>query len=232
MRNLTLVLAAGALLNLSLLACTSTTAHAEPAKGTKTKLEGERKLARTGTAVTAATIGKPAPNFTLTSATGTKHSLTEFKGKYVILEWVNYDCPFVAAQYGAGRMQKLQKQMTDAGVIWLSINTGPMGKQGVWEGQALLDRIAKEKAVPTAYLRDPDGAVGKLFGAKTTPHMYLISPEQVLLFAGGLDGKAATSAAEVQMEGSFIEDAYAEASAGKAVSNATPKPYGCGVKYP
>lgn len=223
MRTSTLLLALTALLSLSALGC-GTTANAEPVKTGST-------MTGTSRSAIVASIGKAAPNFKLTDATGKAHQLSDFKGKYVVLEWVNYDCPFVVAQYGAGRMQKLQKTMTDAGVIWLSINTGAEGKQGVFKGQALLDRIAKEKAVPTAYLRDADGAVGMLYGAKTTPHMYLISPEQTLLFAGALDDKATTDKAEVKKDGSYIETAYSEAKAGKAITTPNPKSYGCGVKY-
>lgn len=223
MRTSTLLLTLSALLSLSALGCGGS-ANAEPVKTGST-------MTGTSRSAIVASIGKPAPNFKLTGADAKSYDLSQFKGKYVVLEWVNYDCPFVVAQYGAGRMPKLQKTMTDAGVVWLSINTGAEGKQGVFAGQTLLDRIAKEKAVPTAYLRDADGAVGKLYGAKTTPHIYLISPEQVLLFAGALDDTPTTDKADVKMEGSYIEAAYNEAKAGKPITNPNPKSYGCGVKY-
>lgn len=178
-----------------------------------------------------AEIGKTAPDFNLTSAEGKTHSLADFKGKYVVLEWVNYDCPFVKKHYGSNNMQKLQKEMTSKDVVWLSICSSAEGKQGHFAGQELLDRIKKEGSNATAYLIDEDGSVGKMYGAKTTPHCYVISPEGNLIYAGAIDDKASADPEDIKKSKNLVKSCIDEAISGSAVSTATSKPYGCGVKY-
>ena len=184
----------------------------------------------TSTVQADALVGQPAPNFTAIDSNGKRHSLADFKGKHVVLEWTNYDCPFVAKQYNTGAMQNLQKTATQKGVVWLSVNSSAAGKQGNFE-PAKFNELAKEKkAAPSAILLDSDGTVGKLYGAKTTPHMYLISPEGKLVYNGAIDDKPTTDTGATP-EKNYVQLALSEAMAGKPVSVATTKPYGCSVKY-
>jgi len=188
-------------------------------------------LASARTAAADAVVGQAAPAFTLTGTDGKAHSLSEFQGKYVVLEWVNHDCPFVKKHYGSGNMQKLQKKYTAEGVVWLSINSSAPGKQGNFP-PAEADALTKEKkASPTALLLDPDGTVGKAYGAKTTPHMYVIDPKGTLVYAGGIDDKPSTDAADIAGARNHVDQALSEALAGKPVTVASSTPYGCSVKY-
>ena len=139
-----------------------------------------------------AKIDAPAPDFKLQDSKGKSHSLSDFRGKWVVLEWVNFDCPFVRKHYRSGNMPALQAEYTGKDVVWLSICSSAPGRQGYFEGKELLDRIALEKSAATAYLIDTDGKVGQLYGAKTTPHMYVINPEGTLVYAGGIDNIAST----------------------------------------
>lgn len=129
----------------------------------------------------AVTIGQPAPDFTLTDMTGKAHRLSDYTGKTIVLEWVNPECPFVVKHYGSGNMPNLQRSAQADGVVWLSINTGKPGDQGVFDPSKHAKWAASVKAAPSAYLRDPDGKVGKLYGAKTTPHMYVITADGTLV---------------------------------------------------
>lgn len=171
-------------------------------------------------------VGQPAPDFTLTDTSGTSHKLSDFKGKYVVLEWVNHGCPFVVAQYKPGLMQDSQGKVTGMEGVWLSINsTNPDHKDYLTpEKEAQKAKEVGSKA--TAILHDSDGKVGQQYGAKTTPHMYVINPEGVLIYAGAVDNRK--EGAE-RIDYSVL--AITEASAEKPVTNAEVKPYGCGVKY-
>ena len=180
---------------------------------------------------TAARAGAMAPDFTLTDAAGKSHTLSSYKGKWVVLEWVNYDCPFVKKHYGSGNMQKLQKAALDKGAVWLSINSSAPGKQGHFEGAALTKRIADEKAAPAAYLIDADGKVGKEYKAKTTPAMYVINPEGKVVYTGAIDDKASTDQEDVATAKNYVTAALDAGIAGKAVETASTQSYGCGVKY-
>jgi peroxiredoxin len=179
----------------------------------------------------AALVGQPAPAFSLTDSRGAKQSLEAYRGKFVVLEWVNYECPFVGKHYGSGNMQKLQKDATAKGVVWLSINSSAPGKQGHY-APAQIDAMAKERgAAFTAYLIDESGTVGRAYGAKTTPHMFVIDPAGKLLYAGGIDDKPSTDQADVKTAKNFVTAALDEALAGKPVTVGSSAPYGCGVKY-
>lgn len=180
---------------------------------------------------TAPLPGAMAPDFTLTDAAGKSHTLSSYKGKWVVLEWVNYDCPFVKKHYGSGNMQKLQKAALDKGAVWLSINSSAPGKQGHFEGAALTKRIADEKAVPAAYLIDADGKVGKEYKAKTTPAMFVINPEGKVVYAGAIDDKSSTDKEDVATAKNYVTAALDAGIAGKAVETASTQSYGCGVKY-
>jgi peroxiredoxin len=177
-------------------------------------------------------VGAAAPNFTLTDAQGKKHSLADYKGKTVVLEWVNFDCPYVKKHYGAGNMQALQKQYTGKGVVWLGINSSNKDKQGNFKGKELADRLKKEKFVATAYLIDEDGKVGKEYGAKTTPHMFVINDKGTLLYDGAIDDKPTTEASDIKGAKNFVALGLDEIAAGKAsLTVSSSKPYGCSVKY-
>lgn len=176
-------------------------------------------------------IGETAPDFTLTDTKGTSHSLSQHKGKFVVLEWVNYDCPFVKKHYDNGYMQALQKDYTAKDVVWLSINSSAEGKEGHYSPDKTNEMIQERGAAPTAFLLDTDGKVGKLFGAKTTPHMYIISPEGVLIYQGAIDSKPSADSADIASSVNYVKQGLDEAIAGKAVSEPSTKSYGCSVKY-
>jgi hypothetical protein len=182
-------------------------------------------------AADSATVGQPAPNFTLTDSQGAKHDLSSLKGKFVVLEWVNYECPFVQKHYGSGNMQKLQKAYTGKGVVWLSVNSSAPGKQGNYEPADINAKVKASGASPSAYLIDADGTVGKTYGAKTTPHMYVIDAKGTLVYAGGIDDKPSTDQSHIATAKNFVAAALDEAMSGKPVTTASSRPYGCGVKY-
>lgn len=175
--------------------------------------------------------GKPAENFTLADLDGKSHSLADFKGKYVVLEWYNSDCPFVKKHYESGNMQKLQKEYTGKDVVWLSINSSAAGKQGHYTADEYKKIAAENKTAPTALLLDHDGKVGKLYAAKTTPHIYIINPEGTLIYQGAIDSKASPSADDIATSENYVKTTLDAAMAGKPVATDTTKPYGCSVKY-
>jgi peroxiredoxin len=176
-------------------------------------------------------IGQPAPNFTATDLNGKSRSLSEFKGKYVVLEWHNQGCPFVKKHYESGNMQKLQKDLTGKGAVWLSIISSAPGAQGYVTPEQEKAYLAEKQAAPTDVLFDPEGTLGHLYGAKTTPHMFVIDDKGILVYAGAIDDTPSTDAADVATAKNFVRAAYEEASAGKPVTTASTAPYGCGVKY-
>jgi len=178
-----------------------------------------------------AVVGQPAPAFTVSDSNGKVHSLADFKGKIVVLEWWNFECPFVAKHYGSGNMQKLHKEWTAKGVVWLTVSSSAPGKQGHVDG-VKADALMKEKAgAPTAVLLDHDGKAGKAYGAKTTPHMFVIDAKGTVAYAGGIDDKPSTEQADIATAKNYVSAALAEVTAGKAVTTATSQPYGCSVKY-
>jgi peroxiredoxin len=179
----------------------------------------------------AASVGKPAPTFTLTDSKGKPHNLADLKGKTVVLEWVNYDCPFVKKHYNSKNMQKLQKEYTAKGVIWLSINSSAAGKQGNFTAEEINTRMKSEGAIPSAYLIDTDGKVGRMYGAKTTPHMFIIDKEGTLVYAGAIDNTPSADPEDVAGAKNLVKTALDEVLAGKTVSTPTSTPYGCSVKY-
>ena len=179
----------------------------------------------------AAAPGKAAPAFTLVDAEGKSVSLSDFAGKTVVLEWINFDCPFVKKHYGSGNMPALQKEALGKEVVWLSIASSAKGKQGWFEGDALRQRIAKEKWAGTHYLVDADGKVGKAYGARTTPHMYVVSPDGKVAYAGAIDDKPSTSPDDIAGSENYVRSALADLGAKKTVEPAATQPYGCSVKY-
>ncbi len=183
------------------------------------------------TARAAAMVGQPAPDFTLMDSNGAKRSLSDLKGKVVVLEWVNFECPFVGKHYGSGNMQKLQKAYTGKGVVWLSINSSAEGKQGYFAPDKINALMKEKGAAPTAYLIDADGTVGRTYGAKTTPHMFVVDPKGSIVYAGGIDDTPSTDQADVPKARNYVSAALDEALTGKPVTTASSAPYGCSVKY-
>jgi hypothetical protein len=176
-------------------------------------------------------VGSKAPAFTLTDSTGATHSLSDFEGKFVVLEWTNHQCPFVVKHYKGGHMQALQKSMTDEGVVWLQIISSAEGKQGyVTPEEAESLRKSKEMH-STAMLFDPSGEVGRSYEARVTPHMYLINPEGELVYQGAIDSIRSTRVDDVERAENYLVSAYKGILAGQPVVNATTVPYGCSIKY-
>jgi len=176
-------------------------------------------------------VGQPAPAFTATALNGKQRSLSEFKGKYVVLEWHNQSCPFVKKHYDSGNMQKLQKELTGKGAVWLSIISSAPGAQGYVTAEEEKKHLAAKQAAPTDVLFDPEGTVGHAYGAKTTPHMYVIDGQGILIYAGAIDDHPSSDAADAATAKNYVRTAYDEASAGKPVTTTSTAPYGCGVKY-
>jgi peroxiredoxin len=183
------------------------------------------------TAVAAPQVGQPAPEFTLTDSNGQSHNLSDFKGKFVVLEWLNHGCPFVQKHYDGGNMQGLQKEYTGKDVVWLSIVSSAPGKQGHMTPEETNKAKEEKGASPTAVLIDEDGTVGKLYDAKVTPELFVINPEGTLIYAGAIDDKKSTDAADVAGAKNYVKQALDEALAGSPVSEPTSTAYGCSVKY-
>lgn len=181
--------------------------------------------------VAAASVGQPAPEFTGTSTDGRPVKLSEFKGNYVVLEWTNPGCPYVMKHYGSGNMAALQKELGEQGVVWLTINSTSKSHRDYQEPAALAAWLKQNGAAPRAALMDPSGAIGRLYAARTTPHMYVIDPGGKLIYAGAIDDKRGTDPAEVKMATNFVKLALSEAMTNKTLSRATTNPYGCSVKY-
>ena len=186
-----------------------------------------------------ANIGEQAPNFTLKAADGDTHSLSDFEGKYVVLEWLNFGCPYVAQHYGSGHMQQLQKTYGEKDVVWLSIVSSAEGKQGYYPPKEMMQQKEKHNGNMAAILMDTSGEVGRMYGARTTPHMYVVNPKGELVYKGGIDDWAtADTGTSVPSEEYITQTAtnYVETSLGqsmneKEVNPKTARPYGCSVKY-
>jgi peroxiredoxin len=178
-----------------------------------------------------ATVGQPAPAFQLPDTQGKPVKLADFQGKFVVLEWTNPGCPFVVKHYGSQNMQALQKEASGRGVVWLSISSTAPGHTDYLAPAALAAQYKTWGASATAMLMDDAGQVGRAYGARTTPHMYVIDPKGVLVYAGGIDDKRSANPEDVKTAKNFVRAALAEALAGKPVSTPTATPYGCSVKY-
>jgi len=176
-------------------------------------------------------IGAPAPDFSLTDSKGRTVSLAAQRGKTVVLEWTNHDCPFVRKHYEGAAMQALQKKWTADGVVWLTVISSAPGTQG-HVSPAEADRLTAERnAAPSAVLFDPTGKVGKSYEAKVTPHMYIIKPDGSLAFMGGIDDKPSARIADLKTATNHVDVALTELKQGKPVSTTTTRPYGCTIKY-
>ena len=200
----------------------------------KTKLLLTAIAAFIGSALYAADVppvGSAAPEFSAPDANGKTHSLSEYKGKYVVLEWFNPECPFVKKHYGSDNMQKLQAEYTDKGVVWLTIDSNAPGTEGNISPDQAQKIMGSWKTHQTALLLDPESKVAKLYGAKNTPNMVVIDPEGKLIYEGAIDSKASPNPADIPSSTNYVKAALDESLAGKPVSRPTTKPYGCSVKY-
>jgi peroxiredoxin len=178
-----------------------------------------------------AKVGGSAPDFTLPNAQGAEVSLKSFAGKTVVLEWFNPGCPFVKKFYTNGDMQRFQRESVAKGVVWLTINSSAEGKQGHLTSAEALDVITELGLASTALLLDPNGTVGKLYGARTTPHMFVINPQGSLAYAGAVDSVASTRSNDIASATNYVLTAIDAISAGKNPAPSDTEPYGCGVKY-
>jgi len=175
--------------------------------------------------------GSVAPDFKGVDSNGVEHSLSEYRGKFVVLEWANKGCPYEQKHYLSGNMESLQKQWTGKGVVWLSIISSAPGQQGYVSPAEENDYLKTMKASPTAALLDPKGAIGHLYDAKTTPHMFVIDPTGKIVYQGAIDDKPTPDQADLKTADNYLSDALNAAMAGKPVAVAVTKPYGCSVKY-
>src|SRR5262245_15698886 len=174
-----------------------------------------------------ASVGNAAPTFTARDLAGKPVALADFKGKYVVLEWTNPDCPYVRKHYNSGNMPATQKQVMAKGAVWLSISTGD-----THSASELQSWQKTKSAAPSATLADADGRIARAYGARTTPHMYIVDPQGTLIYAGAIDSKPSSNPADIQSATNYVDQALAEAMAGKPVSRASTQAYGCSVKYP
>lgn len=182
-------------------------------------------------AFAAAEVGQQAVAFTGKTAEGKTIQLSDYKGKITVLEWTNPNCPFVRKYYDDQAMQNLQKDYKAKGVAWLTINSTAKGKDGFLEGDALSANLKQEKLIPANYVLDTDGKIGKSYGAKTTPHLFVIDKEGKVAYAGAIDSIASTDPADIAKAEPYVKEALDAVIAGKPVEKATTKSYGCSVKY-
>jgi len=182
-------------------------------------------------ATAAVRVDTQAADFTLTSASGKQVSLADYADNTVVLEWTNHLCPYVQKHYGSDNMQRLQRQYTEQGVIWLSIISSAPGKQGYVDAQQAMQLTRSRNAAPTEVLFDPSGKVGRLYGAKTTPHLYIIDQHQQLRYAGAIDSIKSANPADIDKATNYLEQGLQAVLAGKPVSQKTSVPYGCSIKY-
>ena len=183
------------------------------------------------TAHATAVVGQPAPDFTAVDTSGKSHKLSDFKGKMVVLEWVNPGCPFVRKHYNSANMPGLQKEFTAKNVVWLSVNSTEKAASDYLPPAQLAAWMKEKSSASTATLMDEEGRIGKAYGARTTPHMYIVNPQGTLVYAGGIDSIPSARADDIKTATNFVRQGLNEALAGKQVSTATAQPYGCTIKY-
>ena len=171
-------------------------------------------------------VGQPAPEFTLMDTYGKEHSISDYAGKHVVLEWLNYGCPSVKKHYNAGNMQKLQEAYTEKGVVWLAIVSSGPGKQGYYEPEEMNAVSAEQGSNASAVLLDPSGEVGHLYQAKVTPHMMIVGPDGAMIYNGAIDDQPSTRASSIEGAHNYVAAALDESMAGGEVSVAVTKPYG------
>jgi peroxiredoxin len=197
----------------------------------RTMLAGALALAAATPTFAAPAINQPAPAFKALDANGQVRSLNEFRGKIVVLEWTNPECPYVRKHYDSGNMQSLQKRLTGEGVVWLTVASSAPGHQGHLDASGAKTMLSQANARPTAVLLDADGKVGRAYDARVTPHMYVVGKDGKLAYMGGIDDKATSDKADIRGAKNYVVAALADLRAGRAVAQPVSKPYGCSVKY-
>jgi peroxiredoxin len=188
-------------------------------------------LAFGAAAHTAPSVGQPAPDFTLQDTSGKTVRLSDYRGRHVVLEWTNPGCPYVRKHYDSGNMPATQKEAVARGVVWLSINSTEKSSGDYREPAQLAAWQAERKSRPTALLMDEDGAAGKAYGARTTPHMYIVDPRGALVYTGGIDSIPSSNPDDIRKAVNYVRQGLAEALAGKPITASTTRPYGCSIKY-
>ena len=178
-----------------------------------------------------ARVGEAAPDFVGTDSHGKTHKLSDYRGKVVVLEWHNQGCPYTKKHYDSGNMQKLQKDWTAKGVIWLTVISSAPGEQGYVTAEQENEYLKKMNSTPSAVLLDPTGVIGHLYGAKTTPHMYVINPKGLLVYEGAIDDKSTADPKDIAGATNWVQAALEQTTAGKPVGTPVTRPYGCSVKY-
>jgi peroxiredoxin len=176
-------------------------------------------------------VGSAAPDFSVSDSKGKTQSVSQYKGKYVVLEWFNPECPFVKKHYGSGNMQKLQEEFTGKGVVWLTVDSSAPGMEGNLTPDQANAKVAEWKTHSTAFLLDPEGKAGRTYGAKNTPHMFVINPEGKVIYEGAIDSKASSNPADIASSTNYVKVALDETLVGKTVTTPSSRPYGCSVKY-
>lgn len=179
----------------------------------------------------AAKVGEPAPDFTATASNGKTYRLSDYRGKFVVLEWHNNGCPYTRKHYTTDNMQQLQKEWIARGVVWFTIISSSPGKQGYMTASEENDYLAKMHAAPTAALLDPTGAIGHLYDARTTPQMIIIDPQGVVIYDGAIDDRPTADVSDIAGATNYVSAALKQAMEGKPVAIPTTRPYGCSVKY-
>lgn len=184
-----------------------------------------------GIAHAQAQIDHPAPAFSATTAEGKTLTLDSLKGKTVVLEWTNHECPYVRKHYGSGNIPALQKDATAHGVVWLQVISSAPGQQGFVDGPTAIKLNQERGAAPTHTLLDPSGQIGKAYGAQTSPHLFIVNPQGVLVYKGGIDSIATAKVDDIAKADPYVKTALGELAAGKKISQASTRPYGCSIKY-
>jgi hypothetical protein len=188
-------------------------------------------LASAGLAQAAPSVGQPAPDFTLQDAGGKTVKLSDYRGKHVVLEWTNPGCPYVRKHYDSGNMPATQKEALDKGVVWLAINSTEKSSYDYREPSKLVAWMNERKSRPSAVLMDEEGMAGKAYGARTTPHMYVVDPQGKLVYAGGIDSIPSSNPDDIKKAVNYVRQGLNEALAGKPITASTTRPYGCSIKY-
>jgi hypothetical protein len=176
-------------------------------------------------------VGQPAPDFTLKDTNGKTVKLSDFRGKHVVLEWTNPGCPYVKKHYNSGNMASTQQDAMGKGAVWLAINSTEKDAYDYLEPAKLVAWMKERKSTPTATLMDEEGTAGRAYGARTTPHMYIVDPQGKLVYAGGIDSIPSSNAEDIKKATNYVKQGLGEALAGKPISTAATRPYGCSIKY-
>ena len=176
-------------------------------------------------------VGKPAPDFSGLDSNGKSVKLSDYRGKTVVLEWTNDGCPYVKKHYSSNTMQALQKDAAEKGIVWLTIISSAPGTQGYVTGDEANQLTQIRGAAPTAVILDPEGEIGHLYDARTTPHMFIVNGEGALVYLGGIDDKATTEVEDIKTARNYVRAALDDLAAGAPIENAVTRPYGCSVKY-